>query len=137
MTLEQRSEFLITSAYRVSTRYGLAGDISGWDTSWDERHVDWSARLAAKIVEQYDAYRRSTDLRHVKGWYVEFLLHGFHMSRDSDNTGGNGQLHFIIRAIIIFLVIGVDLWKTHQEDPTISYGHKKFRSHWKPNWDLV
>ena len=32
---------------------------------------------------------------------MEMIVHGFHMSGDSDNTSWNGQLHFTIRVIML------------------------------------
>jgi hypothetical protein len=38
------------------------------------------------------------------------MVHAFHMSGDSDNTASNGQLHFAVRVMIRYLLIGA--WST-------------------------
>ena len=50
LSLAERAKEFIEHAERIGAIYAMAGDVSGWDTSWDERHLELAQQLTGRIL---------------------------------------------------------------------------------------
>ena len=95
-------------AATVGAAWGLGGDVSAWDTSWDLRHCLVVAEVVVqRMMAAYDklGFEPGAKRRAVGRW-LEFWMIGLHQSGDSDYSATNGILHATTRVASLRIVFG-------------------------------
>ena len=85
-SVKDLSKEFIEHAERIGAIYAMAGDVSGWDTSWDERHLEMAQQLTGRIFEYYVQERGASELTEVKGRFVRYFIYAMHVFLESPTT---------------------------------------------------